>query len=345
MEEQGQPGDVPGRRAHRTPRADRRLRLRGVVVPAVAALVLAACTGDDPSPDRGTAVPTDDLTDVTIGVLPVLPTAAVQLGIDEGIFAAHGFRVSLETAQGGADLLPRVTDGELKFALSNPLSVMQAQAADRDVRVVTGFSHALATGEDITSVWAQQEADIDGPADLEGATVAVNTRHTMGELSINAVVAEAGGDPTAIEYVEMGFPDMPAALERGDVDAAWAPEPYQTVLRTTGAALVTYNYQETLPGVPTLVVVTSGALADADAGLVADFAAAVDEVTAYAQEHPGLVRETLTTFLDLDRELLSEVVLEEFGAEPDRAALDTLADLALEQGMLEEPVDLDAFLP
>src|SRR5690606_692385 len=268
VEEQGQPGDVPGRRARRTPRADRRLRLRGVVAPAVAALVLAACTGDDTSPDRGTAVPTDDLTDVTVGVLPVLPTAAVQLGIDEGIFASHGFRVSLETAQGGADLLPRVTDGELKFALSNPLSVMQAQAADRDVRVVTGFSHALATGEDITSVWAQQEADIDGPADLEGATVAVNTRHTMGELSINAVVAGAGGDPRAIEYVGMGFPDMPAALERGDVDAAWAPEPYQTVLRTTGAALVTCNYQETLPGVPTLVVVTSGALADADAGLV-----------------------------------------------------------------------------
>src|SRR5690606_14973794 len=52
-----------------------------------------------------------------------------------------------------------------------------------------------------------------------------------------------------------------------------------------------------------------------------------------------------TTFLDLDRELLSEVVLEGFGAEPDRAALDTLADLAREQGMLEEPVDLDAFLP
>ena len=111
MEEQGQPGDVPGRRARRTPRADRRLRLRGVVAPAVAALVLAACTGDDTSPDRGTAVPTDDLTDVTVGVLPVLPTAAVQLGIDEGIFAEHGFRVSLETARGGADLLPLVEGG------------------------------------------------------------------------------------------------------------------------------------------------------------------------------------------------------------------------------------------
>ena len=240
---------------------------------------------------------------------------------------------------------PSWRGGELEFALSNPLSLMQAHGEGRDVRVVTGFSHALETGPDITSVWAQQEADIDGPADLEGTTVAVNTRHTMGELSINAVVAEAGGDPATIEYVEMGFPDMPAALERGVVDAAWAPEPYQTIFRTTGAELVTYNYQETLPGVPTLVVVTSGTLAEADAGLVAGFEAAVDEVTAFAEEHPGLVRETLTTFLDLDRELLSEVLLEDFGAELDRAALETLAALALEQGMLEEAVDLDRLLP
>ena len=32
---------------------------------------------------------------------------------------------------------------------------------------------------------------------------------------------KAGGDPKAVKFVELGFPDMPAAVESGQVDAAW----------------------------------------------------------------------------------------------------------------------------
>lgn len=302
---------------------------------------LAACSGPDGAPE------TDDggTTAVTLGVLPIVPSAALQLGIEEGIFADHGFDVTLETAQGGAALVPAVVSGEMQFALSNPLSTMLATEQGVDLRVVTGYSQARPEGDDVTSLWAAADSGIEEPADLAGKTVAVNTLKTMGEVSVRELVREAGGDPASVEFVELGFPDMPAALDAGHIDVAWVPEPFQTVLADEGATRVAYNYQETMPGVPTMTVITSGQLTQSDPELVEEFTAAVDEATAFAQANPDEVRGVLTSFLDMDAALADEVLIEDFDAEMNEDALQTLADLALQDGVLSKPVDLASFLP
>ena len=326
------------------------MRTTTCVVGALAALALTltACSSDgggDTPATADTDAPGGETTEISMGVLPIVPSAALQLGIDEGIFAEHGFDVTLEAGQGGAALLPAVVSGQMEFAISNPLSIMLARGEGLDVRMVTGYSHALAEGQDINSIMALEDSGITGAADLEGRSVAVNTLRTMGEVSINEVVAQAGGDPSTIQYVEMGFPDMPAALQNGNIDVAWVPEPFQTILSDTGAEIISHTYQETMPGVATMSVVTSGSLAESDPDLIERFVAAVDEVTAFAQDNPDLVRETLTTFLEMDEELAAEVLLEDFGAEIDRAAMQSLADLSLEYGVLSEPVDMDSFMP
>jgi NitT/TauT family transport system substrate-binding protein len=314
-------------------------------------LALTACSSDGGG-ETATGAAGGDATGgsggsvaITMGVLPIVPSAALQLGIDEGIFAEHGFDVTLDSGQGGAALLPAVVSGQMQFAISNPLSIMLAQGQGLDVRMVTGYSHALEEGEDITSVWSQADSGISSPADLEGRTVAVNNLKTMGEVTIREVVERDGGDPDAINFVELGFPDMPAALEQGNIDAAWVPEPFQTILKNSGAQLVTYNYQETVPGVSTMSVITAGTLAESDPELVDEFVSAVDEVTAFAQENPDKVRETLTTFLDMDSELADQVLMENFGAQMNEESMQKLAELSLKHGVLTNEVDMASFMP
>jgi NitT/TauT family transport system substrate-binding protein len=323
-----------------------------VTLTAAALLTLSACSGggtaDDanaPEAPGGATGGDGELTPITMGVLPIVPSAALQLGIDEGIFEEHGFDVTLETGQGGAALLPAVVSGQMQFAISNPLSIMLAQGEGLDVRLITGYSHSLKEGDDITSVWAPADSGITSPKDLEGRTVAVNTLRTMGEVSIKKIVSEDGGDPNGIEFVELGFPDMPAALSAGNIDAAWVPEPFQTILKDGGNQLISYNYQETMPGVPTMSVITAGTLAEQDPEMVDEFVAAVDEITAFAQENPDKVRETLTTFLEMDEALAQKVLIEDFGAEMDGEAMQSLADLSLEYGLLSEPVDMEKLMP
>lgn len=337
------------------------MRTKMCALGILATLSLVACSGSgseepDQEPATGTRAPdTTETTDappaaaetveITMGVLPIGPSAALQLGIDEGIFEEHGFDVTLESGQGGAALLPAVVSGQMEFAISNPLSIMLARGEGLDVRMVTGYSHALTEGVDINSIMAMPDSGITSPADLEGATVAVNTLRTMGEVSINETLAQAGGDPSTIQYVEMGFPDMPAALENGNIDVAWVPEPFQTILQGAGAEIIAHTYQETMPGVATMSVITAGQLVESDPELVERFVVAVDEVTDFAQANPDRVRETMVTFLEMDEELANVVLLEGFGAEMDREAMQALADLALKYEVLSAPVDMDSFMP
>lgn len=334
------------------------MRTKMCVLGAIAALTLAACSANgadenetEPAPDPATdanggeTTEVEETTDILMGVLPIGPSAALQLGIDEGIFEEHGFDVTLESGQGGAALLPAVVSGQMQFAISNPLSIMLARGEGLDVRMVTGYSHSLKDGVDINSIMALSDSGISGPADLEGKTVAVNTLRTMGEVSINETLAQAGGDPSSIDYVELGFPDMPAALQSGNIDVAWVPEPFQTILQGAGAEIISHTYQDTMPGVATMSVITSGDLVDSDPDLVDRFVAAVDEVTAFSQDNPDRVRETMVTFLEMDEGLAGQVLLEGFGAEMDEAAMQALADLSLEYGVLSDPVDMDSFMP
>lgn len=319
-----------------------RTKVCAVAVGAVAALVLSGCSGSEPGADGGES---SGPTAVTVGVLPIVPSAAMQLGIDQGIFADHGFDVTLETGQGGAALLPAVVSQKMDFALSNPLSVMLAQEQGLDVRLITGYSHSKTEGDDVTSVWAAPGSGIETPADLAGKTVAVNTLKTMGEVSIREIVEQDGGDPASVQFVEMGFPDMPAALDGGNVDAVWVPEPFQTQLAEAGNTRVAYNYQDVFPGVMTMGVLTSGALAEKSPDMVAEFTAAVDEVTAYAQEHPEDVATALSGFLDMPEDVAGSLVMEDFRADIDADAMQTLADLSVDDGILAEPVDMGTFLP
>ncbi|MGH8965201.1 MAG: ABC transporter substrate-binding protein [Actinomycetes bacterium] len=320
-----------------------RTKTCALAVGAVAALVLSGCSAGDDGGGGGESE--GGTTAVTVGVLPIVPSAALQLGIDEGIFEEHGFDVTLESGQGGAALLPAVVSQQMEFAISNPLSVMLAQEQGLDVQLVTGYSHSKAEGDDVTSVWAAPDSGIERPADLAGKTVAVNTLKTMGEVSIREIVTQDGGDGASVEFVEMGFPDMPAALDGGDVDAVWVPEPFQTQLKEGGNTLVSYNYQDVFPGVMTMGVITSGALAEKDPEMVEEFTAAVDEVTAYAQENPDAVATSLAGFLEMPEDVAGALVMEDFRSDVDADAMQTLSDLSVEDGILPEPVDMGTFLP
>ena len=199
---------------------------RLVPVLSVSLLALAACGGgDEGSSDGSTAE--GEVREVTVGALPILPTAALYAGIEEGFFADHDLEVTVETGQGGAALVPGVMAGQIDFATSNPVSLLQARERGLDVRVVAHWTSALSEGDgDINGVVASAGSGLESAADLAGKRVAINTLNGLGDLTIREAVEQDGGDPESVQFVELPFPDMPAALAQGNVDAVWVPEPF-----------------------------------------------------------------------------------------------------------------------
>jgi NitT/TauT family transport system substrate-binding protein len=312
-------------------------------------LALAACGGDDDggSTDAASSGEGGEVREVTVGMLPILPTAALYAGIEEGFFEDRGIEVTVETGQGGAALLPAVMAGQIDFATSNPVSLLQARGEELDVRVIAHWTSALSEGDqDINGVVAAAGSGIESAADLAGKTVAVNTLNGMGGLTIREAVRQDGGDPDAVEFVELPFPDMPAALSGGNVDAVWVPEPFLSSLQAAGNVVATYSSMESVPGHPTQLFFTSPQLLASDPELVEDFTAAVEETLEFADQNPDAVKAQIAQVLpQLPPEATENVLLEEFGTDLRRDQLEELGQLMVEDGLLEEDADVDGLLP
>ena len=232
-------------------------RLSLVVAAASALLFTAACGGGGTTSEETSAAPGAeetageagaDLTPLTVGVIPIVDTAAIWLGVDEGIFEKYGLDVPLDVAQGGAAIAPAVVSGDYQFGFSNVVSLLIASSKGLPLQIVAPGNFSTGdTSADIGAVVAKPDSGIASPADLAGKTVAVNTLNNIGDVTVKEVVEKAGGDPESIQFVEMGFPEMPAAVAGGQVDAAWILEPFLTITKDQGAEVVTYNFAEVDP--------------------------------------------------------------------------------------------------
>jgi NitT/TauT family transport system substrate-binding protein len=308
----------------------------------LAVALLAGCGGGSVSGAPETSAGADtDLRKVSVGAIPIAPSAALQLGIDKGLFAKHGIEIEMQSGQGGASMLPAVSTGTMNVAIGNPVSTMLAQSKGLDLKIISGYSHSLATGDDITGVVALKDSGIETVADLEGKKVSVNTVAGQGDITIMEAMAKAGADPASVEFTEIAFPDAPAQLEKGNADAVWLAQPFLSQALEAGHHLVTYNYQETIPGQPTLIAFASGKWAEENPELVTDFKAALAEVSDYAESHQDEIRALLPTFLKMDPELADGLLLESHSGEIDRDSLEKISELMVKYKVVEKPVDLD----
>ena len=322
--------------------------LSGLATAAAAALMLTACGGGGNGADEGGEAggETEELREVTIGVLSIAPSVGVAYGIEHGIFEEHGFDVTYEISSAGAAMLPAVSAGQLDFGVGNPLSVTTAVDQGLEMKIIAGYSNSLEEGNDVAGVVTRADSGIETWADLEGETTAVNALKTLGDLTVMHLAEEDGADPQALNFSEIGFPDMPAQLERGNADAVWIPEPFLSQLLEDDAnKLVGYSFQETDPGMATMVTFTSGQLAEEDPEMVADFAEAMTAALEASQNDQEGSRELLVEFLEIPEEAAQELVMEDLDGEINREQLMFMVELADRYDFIDSaPSEEDLFL-
>ena len=263
----------------------------------------------------------------------------------QGFFEEEGLDVTLELAQGGAAIVPAVVSGEYQFGFSNVTSLLLATSNDVPLKAVAPGNFTTGADPDFGAVVVPADSEIQTAADLAGHTVAVNTLNNIGDSTIRHVVEEDGGDPEAIEFVEMGFPDMPAAVAGAQVDAAWIVEPHLTRALEQGARVVSWNFAETDPELMIAAYFTSQQYATENPEVVEAFVAALDKSFEFAEANPDETRAILDEYTEIEPAVKEAMVMPRFATEFSEDTVQLLADLALEYGLVTEPVDFADLLP
>jgi NitT/TauT family transport system substrate-binding protein len=316
---------------------------RPLILLAVMALLLAAGCGSSGDDDAGSA--SGGSQQVKVGVIPILDVAPIYLGKEKGFFSSRGIELTLETGQGGAAIVPGVVSGQFQFGFSNVTSLLIAQTRGLPLKVVSnGVASTGKDKADYSGVVTRDDA-IKTAADLAGKQVAVNTLKNIGDSTIRASVRKAGGDPSSIKFVELAFPDMPAALEAGRVDAVWVVEPFLSATVGAGGRLVASNYVDTAPDLTVALYFTSEQLIKDNPDLVTRFTDAMTESLAYADAHPDEARKVLTGYTQIDEAVIAKLTLPKWPEAINRESVDTLATLAVQDGLVTEQPDVAALLP
>jgi NitT/TauT family transport system substrate-binding protein len=316
-------------------------RIRPLIVIACLA-GLAACGGSDSGTSGGQAQTTGGVTQLKIATQPIVDSAPLYLGVSKGFFTEQGIELTIDTAVGGAAVIPGVVSGSLDFGRGNLLSTMVANDKGLDMRCITN-ANSTAGKPDIGAVVVRRDSPIANAAQLSGRSVSVNTVNNIGDTTIRTVVQDAGGDPQAVRFVEIPFPDAPAALERGQVDAAWILEPFLTQATDQGAKVISYNFSEFHPQLDISCVFTTQRYIQEKGDIVNRFRNAMNKSLQYSDQHPDEVRAIVGTYTKIEPSILQRMVIPKFRAEFSKEATVKLGQKGKEFGTLAKEPDINTF--
>jgi NitT/TauT family transport system substrate-binding protein len=292
-------------------------------------------SGEEPSADSSSAGV--EKAKIRLGVLPIVDVAPVHIAIKKGYFRDEGVDVEIRTIQGGAAGIPLLANGELDVTFGNWVSFLIGQASGvADMKFVADGYRGK---PEMFLVVGPPDSAVKTAQDLAGKKIAVNTRANVAELAVRSALKTQGVDASGVQFTEIGFPDMQAALQRKDVDAALLVEPFITRAQQQMNAITVLDtiVGETV-GLPIGGYATSAKFASENPKTIDAFRRALAKAQRDATERKE-VEAVVTDYAKLDPAVASALHLGEFPASIDVEKLNGLVAIMRTNGMLKGDVD------
>ncbi|RZQ65333.1 ABC transporter substrate-binding protein [Amycolatopsis suaedae] len=294
----------------------------------------------DPAPAQGDGAV--EKPKIRVGVLPVVDVAPLYQAIDKGYFKEQGVEVEAVVVQSGPAAVQGVVGGDLDIAFTSYPGVLGAQAKGVAEMKVVADAYAARPGH--MMLVSSPKSAFKKPEQAAGKKIAVTSRGSISDLSVMSVLKTHGVDINTIQWVQMGLPEMGPAMDRGDIDAAVAVEPFVT------------NTAKTISAVPILDA-CSGPTADLPMsgwGAVSKFTNANPKTVAAFQrglakgvadvQDRAVLEPILTKYVKIPADTAPLVTIAEYPRSLDAVRIQRVADLMHEFGVTPQRLDVAPML-
>jgi NitT/TauT family transport system substrate-binding protein len=320
------------------------------VLVLIAALALSACGGDDGDGDAaGGGDGERQMTTLDVGILGIAADAPIWAAMERGYLAEEGLRIRTHIGAGGAALVPAVVSGDYDIGTGDLLSVITAASKGLRVKILTRdgvpISHATAASsvedrEHLGNGVVSADRSIRDASDLRGKTVAVATVGSFNTVMLSAWLDEHGVDPDSVRFLEVPFPEMPLAVERGRVDAAFVIEPFLIQITEGGGHVVGWPLAEVAPRLAFAGFFVNEEYGRESADVIDRFGRAVERANRFVDENEGAYRKLVGENTRTPPDVLQKMALRSFA--PGREdSLEILIRLATRYGLVEDPPALE----
>lgn len=278
-------------------------------------------------------------TTITVGIVPVVNSAALFLGLRERLFLKNGLTVKVVKANNGPALAAAIVSGQVQFGITAPIAALNATNNHIPVEIVAAATSANL--KDNNALVVAANSPITSIKQLEGKKVGVQALKSGPQVVIEADAKALGADPSKLQFVQVPTANVPALLQTGQIDAGWLSEPFLT------AALSTHQVKE-LVARPnhfavgsnrplTTVWITGTSWAKSHPDVVRAFIQSMKQSNASSDKHPKALRAVLSKFTALTSDQQASVLLPYYPRKLSVSDLATWGKLMVEYGLTSTP--------
>jgi NitT/TauT family transport system substrate-binding protein len=185
--------------------------------------------------------------EVRIGYFANVTHGQAVLGVATGDFGAAVAPAKLSTKvfNAGPGLIEALFAGEIDVGYVGPGPALSAHEKSRGqgIRVIAG---AAANG---VLIVARKDAGITSLKDLAGKRVATPQAGNTQDIAARHYLTAVLGQKDANKVLAIANAEQAGMMSRGEIDAAWAPEPWGSrLIIENGATLIAKENEELWPG-------------------------------------------------------------------------------------------------
>jgi NitT/TauT family transport system substrate-binding protein len=287
----------------------------GAAVFALAAAT-AACSSSSSSSAAGGTSPSAtgsaaSVTNVTLGYVPYSDDASLFYAEDSGIFRQHGLNVSFVAQASPVAVEASMASGTEQFGFITTPVLINLASKGVGVKCVSTVDGNEPTNpaDDTTVLVAAKGSGITSIKDLAGKNVAEVQLTSLNSLAVMVLAKQAGIDPSSIHQIAIPFPQMPAALAQGRVQAAVIVAPFTQTALAGGATIITRPNQDLFPNGTLTCLDAMSSYISANPTVVSEFRAAMDQSVTYSATHESVVKQTLAKGLNIPMATAEKQVL------------------------------------
>jgi NitT/TauT family transport system substrate-binding protein len=328
----------------RNPRAGRRTAGALLALALSAAAVTMMPVGARAAPEGGTPPAQPEQRNITVGLLPTTGAAGYYLAKRDGYFQRQGFE-NVDQKLAVTGVTEALIGGEYDFVYSAYVVPFQARDQGLPVKLAAVADEVppltnVSPDERRPGVIVLPKSDIRRPKDLEGKSIGVPTA-SIGKLLLFPAMERKGIDTDKVRLVEVFIPNALQALEQGQVDAVFAPEPYFTEAeKTLDVRMVFDAFAGSKQTFPIAGYFTTDDFAKENPQTVRAFRAAIEEASTTLNNDENAFPSIAPTYLGISEQEARELVPATYGTRIVVADLQREANTMKKLDLLEKKLNV-----
>jgi len=263
-------------------------------------MLLAGCTTGS-----GTAAGPLEQTTITVDAFGAIDTAGLFIAQQDGLFAAQGLNVKLRLETLVQPQIDDLLEGKADIGSGDYVTFIENETGgDPDLngqkpnlRIISESSFLQ---PNVLELVTPARSVTISTAALKGKTISVLGPRNIGDILVDALL-ESHDIPVADErFRDVAFPDIGEAFKERQMDAAFAPEPFVTLLEEGAGVQELADLDEgAVSNFPIQGMVTTQSWAQRNPNTLQAFLRAYNEGQTIASTSRAQVERAIETFLHL----------------------------------------------